>query len=257
MVIGKLQLLFFAALLGVFIISSAAHSMVERSAAALDRDTRERIWQRLIQGLWWWRAPDIAGVTLMIAGVLRTFGLLPAIAGVAWGMPSMAIGLALVSIASSIRAWMESAAYSHAAPDNQASRSARNAAFVVTAAELCLASVVCWFVFTHATIFTGPARSSGTGPSRSGSAAQGKETQGKETPGSEPPAAEPLWVDQTEAVKLLKGKDAAYVDALAARKDIRSKVENGRKLYHRGDIVEMKRAGLPSMEELQEDVKAR
>jgi len=257
MTIGNLQLAFIVGLLGVFIVSSAAHGMVERSAATLDRDTRERIWQRLTLGMWWWRVPDIVGVTLMVAGGLRIVGLLPAIGGVAWGIPAMAIGLALVSVASSIRAWMECLAYSHTAPDKPASRNARSAAIVVTLAELCLAGVVCWYVLTHLPASAGRSRSGNTPASRSNSGAQQEEAPAAGTRKPDGPARDPVWADRTEALKLLPGKNVRYLDALVRRGDIRGRTEGNRKLYHRDDIVKTVEAVLPSMEDLLEDQKTK
>jgi hypothetical protein len=68
---------------------------------------------------------------------------------------------------------------------------------------------------------------------------------------SEIPKLPPKWINATEALQLLKGKNQEYLDAIAARKDIRSqKSDKGTMEYHREDIIILKRDGMPSYEEL-------
>ena len=201
---------------------------------------RERIWQREMSLLWFWRGPDLAGMALIVLGVLRSLGLLPLLPR-GWGVPLLAAGLVVLSLSSSLRAWLRSGAYSAEAPGNAVARSAFRAGVVVTAAELALAGVVCCFVLAR---YPSATRAGSAPPAPTVVAPE--ETSGK---------ADLFWVDEAEALNLLKGKDAAYLDALVRRKDIRSKTEDGRKLYRRDDISALKMAGLPNLEELQEDLK--
>lgn len=240
-------LIFIAGVVAVFVVSSLASSCVARASVELDRDVRERVWKREIQTLWWWRGPDLLGVILMIAGIIRQFGIARFLPG-SWAVPALAAGLVLVCLASVARAWLTSSAYRAAAPGAPADRCAHRAAVTVTAAELCLAAVVCWYVLSSIMVskFTKAAPGSST-PAQPTSVGTGPEESAA--------PRDLFWVDQAEALKLLKGKDAAYLEALAKRGDVRGKTEDGRRLYRRDDISAMKAAGLPSIEELKEDLK--
>ncbi|MCY3021016.1 MAG: hypothetical protein NTW87_18525 [Planctomycetota bacterium] len=241
--IGKTQLIFIAGLVGVFVVSTIATSLVQRATTFLDRDARERVWELEARAMIWWRLLDIIGVVLMVAGVLRVlrvFSFFPN----SWALPGMAAGLTIICISCSVRAWCTSFAYGAAAPGTSARRHAFWAAIVVSLAELTLAATVCWFVFGARPATRGGDGASSTG----GSPAAPEDTAPRE------PAPQPLWVDKAEALKLLPGKDAAYLDALARRKDIRVAVKDGRLLYRRDDIVQMKAAGLPSLEELKNEL---
>jgi len=241
-------LLFIACVAGVYIVGSLSRAAVERAAAGLDRDRRERIWQREMGTHWCWRGPDLAGMALIVLGVLRRLGLLMLLPS-GWAVPVLAAGLVVLSLSSSLRAWLLSHACSAEAPDSGAARRAYRAGLAVTAAELALAGAVCWYVLAR-----GPAvTSAGAWPPARGSAPATAVT----APEKAGEKQDLFWVDEAEALKLLKGKDAAYLSALVRRQDIRAKVADGRKLYRRDDISALKTAGLPSVEELQEDLKDR
>ncbi|MGD0089255.1 MAG: hypothetical protein ABSE73_04985 [Planctomycetota bacterium] len=236
-------LLFIGGVVGVYVISSAANSAVERAAAGVERATRERIWRRELRLLWYWRGPDLLGIVLMCLGVLQNLGLLRLLPH-GWGVPVLAAGLTVLSLSSSLRTWLSSRAYSAEAHGSAAARSAFRAALIVTAAELLLAGAVCWYVLSRSPAAAAPAGTSTQGPTVT-------------VPGKTHEEGNPFWVDEAEALRMLQGKDAAYLDALVRRQDVRAKVEDGRKLYRRDDISSSKTAGLPTMEELQEDLKAK
>jgi len=238
-------LLFILGVVGVYVVGGLSQAAVERAAAGLDRDARERIWQREMSLLWFWRGPDFAGMALIVLGVLRSLGFLTLLPR-GWGVPLLAAGLVVLSLSSSLRAWLRSRAYGAEAPGSAVARSAFRAGVVVTAAELALAGVVCCYVLARRPSAT-PA---GGAPARG--AAPATAVAAPEIASGQPDL---FWVDEAEALKLLKGKDAAYLNALVRRQDIRAKTEDGRKLYRRDDISALKTAGLPSLEELQEDLK--
>jgi len=249
LLISKTQILILiAGVVGVFIVSSAAKAAVERAAVAVDRDTRERVWRRELRVLWFWRGPDMLGMALMCLGILQAAGVLRLLPR-GWAVPVLAAGLMVLSLSSALQAWLCSRAYSAEAPDSAATRSAFRAALAVTAAELALAGIICWYVLSRGLPATTPSAAPPAGRSTPAPALTTPENDG----------AQPdlFWVDETEALKMLKGKDSAYLDALVRRQDIRAKVEDGRKLYRRDDISSLKAAGLPSTEELREDLKAK
>ena len=225
--------------IGAFVVSTIAQNLVEKNALSLDRDLRERIWRREAQTLTWWRLLETGGIAAMIAGMAKMLGII-SMSG-SWGIPTMAIGFAVVCLATSLRTWLSNKAYAIEAPGTPASRSAFSAAVWVTLTEFSLGCVVCWFVFSHI-----PAGKISV-PTTPSTATIPAVTPSPTTPSD---SRDALWVDEAEALRLLKGKDAAYLKALAARKDVRARDENGKTEYRRDDISAMKLAGLPSMEEL-------
>ena len=141
-------LLFLLGVVGVYVVSSLSQAAVERAAAGLEPDRRKRIWEREMSRFWWWRAPDFAGMALIVLGILRSWGfrvLLPH----GWGVPVLAAGIAVLALSSSLRVWLRSGAYRAEAPGSPAARSAFRAGVLVTAAELALAGAVCWYVLAR------------------------------------------------------------------------------------------------------------
>ena len=175
-------------------------------------------------------------MALIFLGVLHSLGLLQLLPR-GWGVPVLAVGLAVLSLSSSLRAWLRSGAYQAEAPGNPAARSAFRAGVMVTAAELALAGLVCWYVLAQ----SGPRP-----PAELLTARQLSAEPAVTAPEKSGEKKDLFWVDEAEALKLLKGKDAAYLNALVRRKDIRAKVEGGRTLYRRDDISAMITAGLPN-----------
>jgi hypothetical protein len=231
---------FIGGVIGVFVVSMISDSLVERSAVKLDQNVRSRVFERQATTSLWWRIADGIGFLLMLVGMAKAAGMIKASGS--WGIPSMAIGLAVVCIASSMRAWMAQRAYGVEAPQTPASKSATTAAILVSASELILALLVCSFVFTSPRVTGGGGNTQPkTKPAGTAAAAAG-------TPEKSP--EETLWVDQNEALRLLKGKSPEYLEALVARQDIRDRNTDGKREYRRDDISAMKIAGLPSEAEL-------
>ena len=229
---------FIGGVIGVFLVSMVSDSLVERSAIKLDQQVRSRVFERQASSSIWWRIADGIGFLLMLVGMAKAAGMIKASGS--WGIPSMAIGLAVVCVASSMRAWMSQRAYGVEAPQTPASRSALKAAILVSASELILALLVCSFVFTSTRVAGGSTQKKTPSPAAVPVTAGAKTDSPEDT----------LWVDQQEALRLLKGKTAEYLEALVARKDIRDRNSNGKREYRRDDISAMKVAGLPSDAEL-------
>jgi hypothetical protein len=237
----SVQIIFILAIFAVFIVSSMAANMVERAATLLDRETLDRIWKRQVRTTLYWRIPDVLGIGMLIAGVLKMLGILRIFTDTAWGIPTMTLGLAVISVACCLRAWLTQHAYVNEAPDTPASQKALQSAVIVTVAEVLLAGGVCWYVFTHL-------------PSSSSTPRQATQRPAPGVTTPEDSAPRKLWVDQDEALKMLPGKSAAYLDALVRRQDVRGKKENGRTLYRADDIKQTKVAGLPTDEEVKDDM---
>jgi len=240
------------AMVGVFLISMIADEMLARHFVAFDAATRDRIWKREARLQIWWRIPQYIGVTLMVVGVLRNLGVLK-IPGLGVTQ-SIAGGLAVYCMASIARSWFSKHAVGVEAPGTPASRGALVAALLITVAELSLAGVVGWMVFKD------DIRAWISGPKKPVPAISTSEDDGKgAAPGVTPeksPAQKLIWVDEAEALRMLKGKNAAYLKALARRGDVRSEKVEGQVMYRRDDISAMKIAGLPTEEELAAESKA-
>jgi hypothetical protein len=240
--IGTTQMVIIGGVVGAFIVSTIAQNHVHRNSLTLDSTLREKIWKREAQTFTWWRLLESGGIAAMIAGMAKMMGFLPA--SVNWGIPTMAIGFTVVCFATSLRTWLSNNAYAAEAPQTPASRSAFKAAIWVTLTEVSLGCAVCWFVFTHI-----PSGSKSKTPSTATAKAE-IETAAPTTGSSR----DLLWIDEAEALKLLKGKDAAYLKGLVAGDYIRAREEGGKTEFRRDDISATKVAGLPTQEEISEAV---
>ncbi|HYG78619.1 MAG TPA: hypothetical protein VEK08_26705 [Planctomycetota bacterium] len=234
----------FAAIIGVYVVSRVADAMVERNSVLLDKETRERIWQRETLTLLWWRGPDIVGIGMMILGICKVVGLIR-VKG-SWGIPVMAAGLMIIALSSIVRSWLIQRAHSAEAPDAAATKSAKSAALLVTVAELSLIALIGMFILAPAL------RSTGGGSSSQPAAEKG--TAGtKNVPASkDEPTGDPFWVSEAEAVKMLKGPDASYLLLLVQAGEVRAQKEDGQPRFRRDDISQTLVAGLPSEEDLRQ-----
>ena len=230
------HLIVFGGLVGVFAVSSIAEGIMASRTAALDPHTRERIFQREASAAILWRIAHFVALVLVLAGVLRTWGIVNV---TNYPYSAVAIGLAIFCASSVLRSWFASRAYHAEAPDTPASRGAFSAAVMVSIAEIALGGGVCWYVFSHRT----PPGGAKTNPP----AATAKNPTAVPAAKGMQPAQ---WIGEAEALQLLPGKDAAYLQALARRADVRSRDAGGEARYHRDDIVKMKLAGLPGAEEI-------
>jgi hypothetical protein len=241
-----LLLIVFGGLAFAYVFTSIGESLIRKGAVELDRDALDRILKRELRNAVYWKSGEMLAVALMIAGLLKAWGFIPStaplIGGSKWGIPAIAIGFALFCLSSISRAWICRAAFAEGAPNSKASRGAFTAALLTTFAELAVGLAVCSYIYTHLEK-SRPATGTVEQVNESGSSGDPAE--------SEKPKPPPKWINATEALQLLKGKNQEYLDAIAARKDIRSqKSDKGTMEYHREDIIILKRDGMPSYEEL-------
>lgn len=239
MIIGTTQWVIIGGVIGAFVVSTIAQNLVQKNALMLDRDLRERIWKREAESANWWRLLESAGIVAMFAGLARMMGLFRS--PLNWVIPTMAIGFTVVCLATSLRTWLSRKAYAIEAPGTPASRSAFNAAVWVTITEVSLGCIVCWFVFSS---LSNTSRTNTSAPT----------TPTVNSPVMPRESADMLWIDESEALRLLKGKDAAYLKSLVAGDYIRARDEGGKSEYRRDDISATKLAGLPTPEDIQEAI---
>lgn len=235
---SSITLILLGGLIGIWILSSFFDSLIEKASGPLSIDIRNQISAAESKAHLFWRLPDIFGVVLMLAGILKSRGMLGA--GLKWGIPAMALGLLIICSANILRAWQRHKIYTTFAPNTEATTKTRTAALATTVAEIILAATALYFVGGNITaLFSG---NKTPGP-RIPNAVQ-------VTPTGEIPSenTQSLWVDEAAAIKLLQGRDAEYLEGLVKRKDVRVNLVDGKKLYRRDDIETM--GEFPTHEEL-------
>jgi hypothetical protein len=236
------QLILIGGIVGIIGVSHIADAMITKDAVNLDAGVRARIWERQARSALWWRVIEFIGMVLIAVGVLRTWGILKLTNS---PFTCIAIGMAIYCLSSILKSWSAQRSYSIEAPGTPASRSAVSAAMLTTVAEIALAAGIGWYVFANRV-------------PPGGKAAPGPTTQAPTTTNTNkkaPAAAGPEWVDQAEALKLIK-KDADYLEVLVRRTDVRAREMDGARQYLRSDIDQLiTQTGLPDESELADDIK--
>ena len=240
-----LLLIVFGGLAFAYVVASIGDSLIRKGTVELDRDALDRIFKRELRKAVYWKSGEMLAVVLMLAGVLKSWGFFPSstplIGSGKWGIPSIAIGFSLFCLSSILRAWICRDAFAEGAPNSKASRGAFIAALLTTFAELAVGVAVCSYIYAHI-------EKSKPSP---GTVEQVNENGTNGDPAAPAPKPPPKWISAADALQLLKGKNQEYLDAIAARQDIRSqKTDKGTIEYHREDIMILKRDGMPSWEEL-------
>jgi hypothetical protein len=242
----KLFLLVLVGLAVAHVMSSVGEWLIRRGALQLDRDTIDRIWARDARTSTFWKSGESIAVVVMIAGMLKAWGIIPG--KQSWGIPAVALGFGLFCASSIVRAWLYRAAFAAEAPGSKASRGALFAGVLTTLAECAVGFAVCGYIYSH--LPSAPSASSA--PSRP-TAGTTSITTSSSTSTSTNTAVSPkpkFYVSQTEALELLPGKDVRYLQGLVDTKRVRTRQDGGKTEYHRDDIVKEKEAGLPGAEEL-------
>ena len=139
-------------LIGVFIVSSFADSLLNRGKRVLDASTLDGIARRQNASSIFWRIGQSVAFVLIALGVLRTWGSFPWLHFVTRPYSTVAVGMGLYCLTNSVRAWYSVGVYRAEAPDTVASRNAFFAAILITIAEAALGGGICWYVFTHSTM---------------------------------------------------------------------------------------------------------
>ena len=229
-------------LAAVYAVQHIVDALIRRGAMELDRDTLDRVWRRESKRAGIWKTIESVAFALILGGLAIIYGVFQIPNGQFWGFGALAGGMGTFCIATVLRAWVSHSAYSAEAPNTKASRGARTGAVMTTIAECLLGGAVCWYVFTHVT-WPASVRNLVSAPPASTSTSTSTST------GTSTSTRPSMFVGESEAVELL-GKNAKFLKALAERKDIRSREQNGVTEYHRDDIIKTRRDGLPSAEDL-------
>ena len=242
----NLLLLVMGGLMLAHIIASIGESLIAKGALQLDGETMARIWAREALSSTIWKTGESIAMVVLIVGMLKAWGKL-GVAGGHWGIPAMIAGFGLFCGCNVLRAWLCRAAFEAEAPGTKAARGALLAGIMTTVVECAVGIVVCGYIYTHII------SSTPSSPPRTTNATSTMTSTSTST--STVPASNRVkdFVSEAEALELLPGKDMKYLQGLVNTKRVRTRNEGGKIEYHRADIVEEKKAGLPEQWELEPD----
>ena len=235
------------------IASQITESLFRNAAATLNPETRERMYQYEMKWDLVIRIFDIVSFGVLICGVVKMMGRFPAITApnIHWGGYAMAAGNILGALSLMLQGWVRYSAY-QAVEDAKPSRpQARTAFMAVVVFELIWVGLIVFLVYTRFQPLIGPvsnppaATTTQTGPSGSTS-----NTGSSAEPSSPDSPEAKLWIDQSEALKIL-GQDAEYLEMLVKLKEVKAKKnEDGTYLYFYNHLDSLKQSGLPKKSEL-------
>ena len=234
------------------IAGQISDALFNRAAAALDPETREKIYQRHSALALTERFLEGLCLLLIIVGIIKVTGHFPIkTPGVKWGSYAMAGGNLLGGLCMTYFGWARYQAYQKEPKAAESTGKARVAFFSVVGFEVLWTAVILWLVFTRFEPLFDPVKPT-TGQ---GTAATG--TSDDETPSTKIPRALPVnkaWVEQAEALKIL-GVDAEHLDLLTKGNEIRSKKTPNGLLYYKNDLTSLKEAEIPTKDALKERLK--
>lgn len=233
------QMVVIGGIVGAFLASTIADSMVISGAAGLTPDTRERVYQRIVKFDMLLRVLDVAGIILLVLGVLGIMGVIRGGPQFAWRFGAVAAGFAIICLERVIRSWITWHCYNQESATAAARGKVLSAALLITVVEVALGAWVCWWVFNNVTY---------TGPRAKPNAATAQQTPTQKT--------ERVWINENAALDLL-GKDKAYFELLVPFAGIRTRNQGGVILYLKSDLESQLEAGLPELEQLKASAQKR
>jgi hypothetical protein len=244
------NLVLIAGVAGCYCFGVAMEYLALYDSSKWASETRQRVTERLAKYDGWLRFLDFAGMALIAVGVLRHFRMLTFIPLTSSRILVAAIGV--LCIERVIRGWMTWHAVRQS--DETAARTrALIAALAGTILQVALAVWVGWWVITH--VLVTKKGNAGTGATTVQTTPGSAGTESSEIEESAPPSScEPKWMTEAEALQYC-GKDKAYLELLVAyahgmfSAPLRSKVD-GREMYRRDYMEQIKLGGWPSLEEL-------
>jgi hypothetical protein len=233
----NLRLALIGALLICYVLASLAEAWAGNGIAGLETEVRGRIRERIRQWTWYLRAMDVVGVLLLLVALARLAGLLSDVLP-SLGEWALGLGVGFLCAERVLRAWNVWRAFLGEPAAQMVHRRALAAAAVVTLSQVLLAGLICWWAFFR---------------SYRAGAEPGEEAPAPFLPEQELPGEQRQrqWVHESEALRLL-GKDAAYLELLAAHDDAAVKRTANGIFYDRRWLEFRRQAELPSLEDLRE-----
>jgi hypothetical protein len=244
------QLVIIIGVAGTYVMGSALESFAWRNTAGWSTEARQRIVERVQSFERQLRVMDILSFVLILSCVLRLAGVLSSIVPIIYAPRGLVVAVGLLALERVLRGWLTWRAFS-TEENAEANSTAMQSALASTLLQIALAAWVGWWVLTKvsapkkrtpggATTVQTPGGTSGTG------------TETDEDP--PPPIAKSNWMTEAEALQYC-GKDKAYLDRLTLHvrgmfaDPLRSMVE-GREMYRRDYLEQIKVGGFPSLEEM-------
>ena len=240
MVSRELLLIVFGGLIVAHVLTSIGEALIGKGVLELEREALNRVYKREAGGAVIWKSGEMLAMVIMFAGLFKVWSGVNSLGGGRWGIPAVAIGFTLFCLANVIRGWVCHNAYAREAPGTKACRGALIAGVLTTLAECAVAFAVCGYIYTHL-------------PKTRPATQDPGDTAATDDKPKPKPAAPPAWVNEDEALKLMKNRNHEYLKAISApdRQDVRArKNEKGELEYLRDDIEKLKDAGMPTWEEL-------
>jgi hypothetical protein len=245
------QIVLILGVAGCYFIGLLMESMATSGFAQWPPEERQRISERLARWEGLLRFLDIAGIAILVMGLLRFFGALRFLPLTASRI--LVLAIVVLCLERVVRGWTTWHCLRDTERPEVRVRGLMAALFGMIL-QVALASWVAWWVFTNVKVIKrGGGRTAGGGtPAGQTTGPTGTQTGG----GGEvttPPEVSP-WVSEAEILQLL-GKDKEYLDLLIPQMQgmfgtpVRM-VKDGRTLYHREHFKKYKAGGLPMIEDL-------
>ena len=240
---------------GCYFIGAVLEGFATSGSSQWSNEEKQRFAARMapFEGLL--RVIDMAGLAVIVVGLLRHYGSLRFIPLTASRILLIAIGI--LCIERIVRGWATWHALKEAEQTETRTRGLL-AALATTLLQIAIAAWVSWWVLTHVKVIS-PRGGGGTGgrtttqqqPTGSGGTGTQVNPAGDEQ--VKPNNASP-WISEAEVLELL-GKDKEYLDLLIPQMEgmFRTPVlmqKDGKTLYHREHFKSFKAGGLPLLEDL-------
>lgn len=252
------QLVVILGIVGTYVLGSALEAFAWRNSAGWSTEMRQRVVERVNRFESRLRILDILSFVLIFVCVVRLAGVLSFIP-VIYAPRGLVVAVGLLALERVLRGWLTWRVF--ATEDyTAATLTAMRSALVSTLLHIALAAWVGWWVFTKV---SAPKKRTAGGTTNA-QTTPGSTVTGTEEGDPQPPT-ESMWMTEAEALQYC-GKDKAYLELLVAHvrgmfsTPLRSNVD-GREMYRRDYLEQIKLGGWPSLEELrnsqpQEDVPA-
>lgn len=242
------QIVVILGVVGTYVLGSALESYAWRNTIGWSDEARQRVMecvQRFERRL---RFLDILSFVLILACVLRLAGMLRFVPLI-YAPRGLVVAVGLLALERVLRGWLTWRAFSKEEYADATSTAMRSA-LVSTVLQIALAAWVGWWVFTKVST----PRKGTTGGTTTVQTTGG--STGTETGEDDPqPGAKPKWMTEAEALQFC-GRDKKYLDMLTVYESgvlpepLREMV-NGRMMYRRNSLEQVKAGGWPSVEQMQ------
>lgn len=238
--------LILAAIIASFVLSSIAEGLMGKGVAALPEDVRQRIAAKSDRNGKLWRWLSYLGFAVLFVGIAKFFGIIKGGPKIPWGLYCVAVGICIICLERVLRSWDRYLLFSKEAKGTGVPGNALTGTLIITAVEIALATVIGYNIFTRAAV---------TGPAGGGQTVQQPPAGGQEG-APDPAKGATVGVTEKQALEII-GKDKAYLDLLVEYGEVPIKKFETETIYGRDALVHLKKEGLPTVEEMKKEIRAR